>query len=70
MLPSDISDITVWGNIPIHHVASPAIATVSNHEGAITGPDDYNKTVFEAVNENDWESSNVDARNDRDSQIL
>jgi len=69
VMPSDISGITVWGNVPVHHVASTAIGTVRNHEGAITGPGSYNKTVMEAVNEETWEFANVQSRDDRDKKI-
>lgn len=68
--PDDIEDITVWGNVPMHHVASPAVASVRNHEGAITGPGSYSKTVAEAINEDRWEEGNVESRDDRDAQIL
>ena len=70
MKPDDIEDITVWGNVPMHHVASPAVASVRNHEGAITGPGSYSKTVAEAINEDRWEEGNVESRDDRDAQIL
>ena len=70
VMPSDISGITVWGNVPVHHTASTATGTVRNHEGAITGPGSYTKTIVEAVNEETWEIENVQSRDDRDKIVL
>ena len=60
----------MWGNVPVHHTASTATGTVSNHEGAITGPKSYDKSIAEAVNEEGWEFENVQSRDDRDKIVL
>ena len=69
-MPSDISGVTVWGNVPVHHTASTATGSVRNHEGAITGPKSYDKSIAEAVNEEGWEFENVQSRDDRDKIVL
>ena len=69
-MPSDIDDITVWGNVPVHNIAVTALASVHNHEGAITGPASYAKTVAQAVNEDQWETSHIDSRDVRDKAIM
>jgi len=69
VLPEDLFNVVVWGNIPVHGRANTHIAALHNHQGAVDGPPSFSKPVQKAVNEASWEKDNVLSRQDRDKVL-